>query len=319
MSLAYAQVAGGAIGAVAMMVVGREYVQFRFGLKGWRRIAGFGSQMIAVAGVTEVARRGSDILIARMLGLADLGVFNRASNLNNLVWDKIHAIIGRVMFVDFAQHKRQGLSLRTRYLATVEIVTALLWPAFIGLAILAGPFILAVYGAKWTPAAAPLALLAVASAVLVSITMTWEVFVASGELRTQTRIEFIRAGLGFAAVAAGCTISLTAAAAARVLEAVIAVLIYRPHLERMTETRLADFLPIYGRSGVLTAVAVAPAAAVMIAHGGSPNAPLGLALGSVVLGLALWAIALVLLRHPIMVEIAQVARRLRPTARDKRP
>jgi O-antigen/teichoic acid export membrane protein len=184
----------------------------------------------------------------------------------------------------------------------VEMVTALLWPAFVGLAILAGPFILRVYGERWVPAAVPLAMLAVASAIQVSITMTWEVFVACGELRTQTRIEFIRAGASLAMFIAGCAVSLPAAAATRIADALVAVLLYRGHLQRMTDTTFADFLPVYVRSGILTGLAVLPAAALMIIYKGSATTPLALAIATIAAGVVLWILGLVLLKHRLLAE-----------------
>jgi O-antigen/teichoic acid export membrane protein len=302
LSIAYAQLVGQLVGAGLFCWAGREFVTFKFGFKAFRATARFGIQMLAISGVTEVARRSSEIIMAKLLGLPALGIYSRGSGLNGLLWDKIHLVLGRVLFVDFAEHKRRGLSLRDKYLVTLEMITALLWPAFAGLAVLAGPFILVVYGAKWVPAATPLAFIAVASLIQVSITMTWEVFVASGELRTQMRIEFIRASVSLAMFAAGCAISLTTAAASRVADAIFAVVLYRPYLQRMTDTTLSDFLPIYLRSGILTALAILPGSALMIYYKGSAQAPISLALAATGLGVLLWLVGLILLQHPLIRE-----------------
>lgn len=311
MSIAYAQIIAQIIAVSIFCWVGRSYLRFNLGFREFRWAAKFGLSMLAVAGVTDLSRRLSELVLARLLGLPALGIYNRASALNSLLWDRIHIVVGRVLFVDFADHKRSGLSLRERYLASLEVITALLWPAFAGLALLAGPFILAVYGAKWVPAAMPLALLAIASLIQVSISMTWEVFVASGELRTQMRIEFIRAGLALGMFTIGCTVSLTAAAAARVGDALVAIVLYRPHLQRMTDTTLRDFLRIYGRSGLLTVLAILPSLALMIAHDYSPETPVSLALAAVAAGIALWIGGLFALRHPLLKEGQRVVARLR--------
>jgi O-antigen/teichoic acid export membrane protein len=313
MSLAYGQVAAAVAGALMMNWAGREFVSFRLGFRDFRRTALFGSQMLAIQGVTHIAGRASDIAMAKLLGLAPLGLYGRASGLNSLIWDKIHLALGRVMFVDFASHVRQGISLRPRYLRTVEMMTALLWPAFAGLAVLAEPFIVAVYGERWAPAAAPLVFLAMASVIQVSITMTWEVFVACGEIRTQTRIEFIRAASGLVLFIGGCLIGLTAAAAARTLDAVVAVLIYRKHLMRMTETRISDYAGIYARSALLTVLAIAPSAVLMLAHVGPVRPPVGLAGAAVAAGMLLWVAGLVVLRHPLLAEVRASFRRGGPT------
>ena len=302
MSIAYAGLGSGAAYTLMLNVAGRSHVRFRVGLVAWRRVTDFGLQMLAVSGVNSVTLRLSEIALGRIDGLGALGLYSRASALNGLVWTNIHMVIGRVVFVDYASLSRAGLSLRDRYLRTVEIVTAVLWPAFGGFALLAPPFIRDVYGARWLAASVPLACLSVASMVLVSITMTWELFAATGRLRDQTRIEFIRGLVAMSVFAAGCAISLDAAAASRILDAVFAFILYRPHLDRMTDTRLRDFVPIYGRSAVATLAAICPAAMLMADYRFSAALPLPLAVGAIALGMALWAVALVTMRHPLVAE-----------------
>ena len=319
MSIAYAQIIGQVLAVAIFCWVGREHLQLRLGFKQVRQTAKFGLGMLAVAGVTDLSRRLSEIALAKLLGLPALGLYNRASSLNGLLWDRIHMVVGRILFVDFAAHKREGLSLRERYLRALEIITALLWPAFAGLAVLAGPLILAIYGPQWVTAATPLALLAIASLIQVSISMTWEIFVASGELRTQMRIEFIRASVALALFAIGCASSLSAAAAARVGDALFAVFLYRPHLQRMTDTTFGDFWPIYFRSGQLTVLAILPALALMVAYKGSPGAPIGMALGAVALGVTLWALGLILQKHALVVEVRNVLGRLRSRSSRRAP
>mgnify|MGYP003339018897 CR=1 FL=1 len=78
-------------------------------------------------------------LYLAVIGLSALGLYTRASGNYNMLWDNIHTIATRVLFVDFANRQRDGLPLRDRYLQVVAVITTLVWPAFLGLAILAGP------------------------------------------------------------------------------------------------------------------------------------------------------------------------------------
>lgn len=303
MSAAYAQWAGGAVTAALMLRAGRRHVAWRVSIASWRRVAGFAFQMLAVSGINMAALRLSDLALARLRGLSALGLFSRATSINGLLWNNIHLLIGRVMLVDFAELHRRGEPLRERYLRTVEIVTALLWPTFVGVAVLAKPFIGLIYGPAWLGAAMALALLALASAIQVAITMTWEVFTATGELATQTRIEGVRSLFALATFVAGCLVSLEAAAAARVADALFALILYRPHLDRMTGTRGADLLPIYGRSIVLTLCACGPAAVLMAVWHWSAAVPLAGVAAAVASGCVLWVAGLALMRHPLAVEL----------------
>lgn len=314
MSIAYGNLAGAVISLIGYNIAGRRYVTLRFSLLEWRRIVRFGLQMMAISGVTAVSSRLAELLLGRLLGLGALGLYSRASGLNSMLWDNIHLVIGRVVFVDLAEIRRKSLSLRESYLRTVRMITALLWPAFAGVAVLAGPLILTVYGPKWTAAAVPLSMLSIAAIVLVSITMTWEIFVVCQETGRQARFEFIRSSIGLVLFTGGCLISLNAAAVVRIAEAVFAVTLYRPHLERMTQTRGGDFVPIYLHSALLTFMAICPSVALMAANNWSENTSLAGILAAVAAGVAAWLLTLRLLKHPLYTEIARVVTSRRDTA-----
>jgi O-antigen/teichoic acid export membrane protein len=311
MSLAFGQIAGSMFSALAYTLVGRRHVSFRIGFREWRRILSFGLNMLAISGVNAIAARLSEALLGRLLGLSALGLYSRASNLNNLVWDNIHMVIGRVVFVDLAAQKRSGASLRATYLTLVEVLTALLWPAFAGLAIVSGPFILLVYGPKWVASAHPLAMLSIAAILLVAISMTWELFVVSGETAKQARLEIVRTGAGLIMFATGCLFGLTGAAAGRIGDAAFSIWLYRPHLDRMTQTRTSDFAVIYARSAALTLLTVAPAGIVMLLHGGSEHTPLTWLIPAIGLGGVMWTLALFQMRHPLAVEALRLAAKFR--------
>lgn len=312
LSLAYGVCAGAVVSLIAFSIFGRRFVRFRLRLAEWRRVLNHGFHMLAISGVNALGARLSELALGQFAGLAALGLYSRAATLNNLLWENIHMVVGRVLLVDFAERKRQGQSLRDTYLRAVEMLTALLWPAFAGLAVLAGPFIQIVYGEKWVAAAAPLSMLAIAAMVLVAITQTWEVFVASRETGRQARLEFVRTGFGLVLFIGAATVSLTAAAAARIGEALFSLILYRPHLDRMTDTHTNDFIGIYARSAAVTLAAAGPAAVLMVLNGWSPATPPLHVAAAVALGVVAWGSVLIILRHPLRGEAMRLLAKVRP-------
>ena len=306
LSLGWGAVAGAAVNTILFCAIGRRHLSFRLRLRDWRLVTAFGLQMMAISGVTVLSGRLADIVLGRILGLGALGIFSRASGVNALVWENIHAVLGRIFLSDLAERRRQGQSLRHAYLKILEVLTALLWPAFAGLAILARPLVETVYGKEWVAAADPLSLLCVGSIVLISVSMTWEVFVICGETGRQARLETQRNLLGLSVFCLGCLVSLVGAAAARILDAVISITLYRRPLQRMTDTNWADVLPIYRRSAILTATAVVPSLALMGVYGFSTATPFGACIVSALLGVTAWLAALKLMAHPLYREIRSV-------------
>lgn len=302
MSIVYGNLVGAVFGTAWMNVVGWRYVSLRMGLHDWRRITRFGLQMLTITGVGSISVRLSDILLGRLIGLGALGLYSRASGLHSMLWDNLHQIVARIMFVDFAEQRRRGMSLRGAYLRVTALVTALLWPAFAGLGILAGPVIHTVYGPDWVGAAWPLSLLAVSGMVLVSNTMAPETYIVCSETARQLRYETKRAGTGLLLFTFGCLDGLAWAAASRIGEAACGVAYSRRDILRMTDTRMADYRPIFGQSALLTVAACSPAALVMAVNAWSSQTSLVAIAGAVALGVAAWGVGLWLLQHPLFVE-----------------
>lgn len=309
MSLAYANILGAITLSLALMITGRKYGGVGIGISEWRRVFHFGFQIFAYTGVVNFSSRLSEILLGRIAGLGALGLYNRASGMNNMLWANVHYLASRIMLVEFSERLRSDTPLRDRYLQTVHLMTAVLWPAFAGLAVLAKPFIYLVYGSRWTPAAVPLIYLSIASIVLVAITMSWELFAATGNVAKQTRIEIVRTSISTPLFIGACFVSIEAAAFTRIIDAVAAYLLYRPHLERMTGTKLKDFVGVYSQGALLTLVAILPAGAwVLFAGNGQPHAAMmGLAVLS---GIALWAAVLMQLDHPLKHSMVAILRTL---------
>ena len=311
MSIAYGQAAAAVFSVLAFNVVGREYIVLAPAFTEWRRLAKFGGQMLAISGVNLASDKLAETFLARVLGLSALGLFSRASNLNSLVWENVHLVTARVLFVDFADIRRSGNSLRERYMLVVTLSTALLWPAFAGLAVISGPFIRLIYGQKWVFAAHPLIMLSIASATNVAIAMTWELFTVCEETHRQARIESIRATFGLLVFAIGSLFGITGAAASRIVTASFSVFIYRKHISRMTDTHTSDFIAIYFNSACLTFVAVIPSIIVMAHYRFSEAAPLSAVVASAVVGVTFWAAMIYCTAHPLGHEVKRLLSKVR--------
>jgi O-antigen/teichoic acid export membrane protein len=311
MSMAWGNLAGTIAAVVVVNVFGRRHIALTLSLARWRTVMTFGLRMIAIGGVNTLSTRLGELILGRLLGLSALGLFSRAASLHSMLWDNIHTVFTKVIFADLAEQHRKSGTLRQAYLGVLANMTALLWPAFAGVAVLSGPIVHLLYGSRWTGAAPLLSILALAGILLTCVTMTWEVFVIRDETKLQVKIEYRRAGLSLAYFTGGALAGgVIGAAVARVVDAITAIVLYRPPLARLTETTTADVTPIYGRSLLLAAAAIAPAAALMLKAHGDPAVPLWQVALAVALGVGLWGIALILCRHPLVNEARRVLSRL---------
>jgi O-antigen/teichoic acid export membrane protein len=220
----------------------------------------------------------------------------------------MQAVVGRILLVEFSQLNREKVSLKERYLQSMDYILVIIWPAFIGMAVLAKPIITILYGERWLPAVVPFVLLAVGSFVAAPLMTVREIFTSKGELATQSRIELVRGAVLIVTFILGCYISLEAAAGARVIDGVLAYVLYQPHINRLIDIKGSEIWPIYARGAALTFLAVLPASLFATLGNGSAE-PLML-LCAICSGVALWTVGLILFAHPLGIQLMRESRRV---------
>jgi O-antigen/teichoic acid export membrane protein len=305
MSLPYGNVAFALSGVVAANLLVRQHISVRLSMAEARAITSFGLQMMSITGIGMVVRRASDLILGNMMGLVTLGLYSRASSIATLIIDNAYTAVTRVLFVRLSEEHRTKGTVRDVFIASFEILTALLWPVQLGLAVLAGPAIYYLYGARWVGASLPLSILMIAQCVSLSLAMNWELFVLKGETARQTKMEFTIACVGMAFFVIGCMFNIVAAAGARLAEAFFGFTLYHRHMVRLSEARHGQVPKILARNAVLALVAVVPSFVLMLVERWSYQTPLYWIAAAVMTGILCWYLLLQKMTHPLGAEINQ--------------
>jgi hypothetical protein len=253
--------------------------------------------------------------LGSFLGLANLGLYNRASSLPTQIYGSIYGAGSNVLFSRLAMELRETGTFHETYLRFIRLMLGLLWPLMCGLSpLLAGPVIHTLHGAKWQAAAGPLALLTLSFAITAAIGMSAEVFILRHRTQQQLRLESIRALVGFLFFCGGSAISLTLAAGAKMAEASIAFLLYRKPMIELVGGPAGALRRIYFEVLMLTAIAVLPTFVLMMWFRWAATTSLASIAIAVLLGVICWAILLVKLDHPLYRESARLLRFLPRTS-----
>lgn len=308
MSFAWAQLLAWAATATCYNVRVWRPDAWRLRFRGIRSILHFGTQMIGISGVSQMSMRAGEMTLGSLLGLSQLGLYNRASSLPTTLYANIFGAGSNVIFSRLSRELRETGGMHQTYVRFMRLILGFLWPMMFGLAVLAQPVIHILYGAKWQAAATPLALLMIAAAITVSIGMVSEVFILRHESGRQVRLESFRAAAGFVMFAGGAMISLTAVALAKVAEALLAFLLYRRPMDRLIGDGAGKLRLVYVEGLLLTAAAILPALLLMARTNWSPTTPLPLIISAIALGIILWGVLLIVRRHPIAEEASQAFR-----------
>ena len=302
MSAAYGLVSGTAFQAIAYNIVGRQHVSFRLSLFNWRAILGFGLNMLSIQGILSISSRLSDIVLGRVLGLSQLGLYGRANGIGLILAENIYSTAARISFVKLAQDARDGLPIYPVFLRSTYYIVGILWPAQLGIAILARPLIFHVYGHQWLSAAMPLSLLMIAQFVALMVGMNWELFTIRNEMKRQTKLELVRAAGGLTLFIFAVPFGLWAAAAARIAESAWGLALYYRHVRRLAGTSPGQITTVYYHNAIITAAAIAPAFALMLWKNWSPDTSVPWLAAAIAGGIVAWAVALTAIRHPLYDE-----------------
>lgn len=151
-SLIGGQLGGMATGAVVFWVISRWRPSFSFNPKIARSLLNYGLKIVAVDLLGIILLNLDYLLVGRYLGAVSLGVYTLAFRMPDLIILQFARILSGVIFPIYTRMRdlpgslAKGFAMTTRYVSLVTV------PLGIGLAILAKPFILAVFTEKWSEA-----------------------------------------------------------------------------------------------------------------------------------------------------------------------
>ncbi len=114
-----------------------------------RDLAGYGAGLTGFAVINYWARSADNLLIGRFLGTATLGLYSRAYFLMLMPLKQIIGVLTPVMFPALASIQSNRDRVRRAYLRAMRLITFIAFPLMLGLAVVAEPFVLGLFGAGW--------------------------------------------------------------------------------------------------------------------------------------------------------------------------
>ena len=118
----------------------------------WREVRSIGSYSLNLVGFNTFnyfSRNADNLLIGRYLGPTALGIYALAYRIMLYPLQTIATVISRVMFPVYAHLQDDDARFRSAYLRTAGVIALVTFPMMIGLWMVARPFVLTVFGAKW--------------------------------------------------------------------------------------------------------------------------------------------------------------------------
>lgn len=306
MSLAWASVTAtfaGLLLSLWLRPAGLPWLPARAGMG---KVIAFGAYATGGNLIDEAGVAAPDLIIGKMLGMDAVGIFGKAIGVLGVFNKAITSAVSPVVYPLYAASARVGADVNQAYLRTVSYMTAFAWPFFAFVALMALPILRLLYGDQWDAAAPLIRIMCFSSAVYSMSSMARYLFVATGQVKTQARLDALAVPVRIALLLLAAPFGLGAIAWAVVGAALARAWLTMHYLAARNRISAAAVAGAATRSLLLTGLsALAPAC---VLAGG--DATLAATLSAAAAALLLWVGGIVLVRHPLLDEINLVRRKL---------
>lgn len=213
-SLVLGGLSGSLINAVALGFVARWRPRLNFEFARGRELARYGFLVSVNDIVVYLRNQASNFVLGRTLGMASVGLFNKADSLVRMPNQFIASPVYQVLFRALAREQHDDSRSRYMFVHSIRLVAVYAAPCYILLHLLAEPAIYLLYGARWHEAAAPLSILALAQPVLMVVNLCGAVLAARNWLHQELKVQIVILLLSFAATYVGLNHGLSGVAVA---------------------------------------------------------------------------------------------------------
>lgn len=240
-----------------------------------------------------------ELVIGKVMSVVAVGYFSRATGLVQLFTRLIVNALSSLVLPYFSEVRRNGHSLDKPYLMSVTQLTAVAWPFFAVLLVLAYPVTRLLYGNQWDASVPVARLLCVGGAIAAVGLFASQAMIASGNVRSATMNNLIAQPIRIVAVITVASQGLMLVAAALVVSECIALACTCWFLRRTIAVHPGAIARACGKSVVIMVCALTGPLLVWL--GGADTTShiwIAVLLGgaSAVVG---WIAGLVLTRHPL--------------------
>lgn len=163
----------------------------------------YGLYLLGHTSINYWLRNGDKLLIGKLVGAYDLGIYTRAYTLMLLPLNNIGAVLGQVMFPALSQLQNDLPRFKRSYLSALQAIALVMFPLMIGVSALCEPLVIFLLGPQWKEVTPILQILSLVGLVQSIIFPVGWVFTALGKTKEQFHLSIILAFAFVAAVGVG--------------------------------------------------------------------------------------------------------------------
>jgi O-antigen/teichoic acid export membrane protein len=265
--------------------------------------------MTAVNGLLTLWRSIPNLIVGAMLGFEALGLFARSQNLTLLFKRATIDAAQPVLQPMLMKAGRNGAQLEAIYVRKVTFLSALAWPFFTFLLLMAEPAIILILGRQWSNAVPATQILCLIGFTVPFNSLLSRFHIAEGLIRRYLYGQVIVLVTATALVAGASFVSVEMVCAALVAESLLRSILSHYLLHSTGRYRFSLLAPTLRSSGILTAVSALPPLAAQAADAAATYGTLPTFFVVAAASAVLWFGTARLLRHDLADEVIRLASR----------
>ena len=151
-SLIGAAIAGTVVSTITIWIVSPWKPHLVYSLHSLRRMASFSTGMLVSRFSSYLDRNTDNLLVGKFLGTASLGIYAIGYSVITLPFERIVSPVSSVITPAFAALQDDDEGARALWLRAERLIAALVFPAMVGVIVVASDFVPVVLGSQWTQA-----------------------------------------------------------------------------------------------------------------------------------------------------------------------
>jgi len=161
-SLIFGGLAGSLFTLFLLLYTTRWFPGFAYEKHSLQRLGGYGIKISINEIILHIRNQLPNLIISRTLGAGQVGLFNKADSTSQIPSAAISGSAYQTVFRTLSSIQTNLDQSKYIYFRTIALVCVYTFPFYVGLFWTAEPFILFIYGEKWSEAAMPLQILTIA-------------------------------------------------------------------------------------------------------------------------------------------------------------
>jgi PST family polysaccharide transporter len=201
-SLVYGRLIGYGMSAAQLAYCANWRPQLDFDRAALRDLLPFSMRVTLANIVNDVAAKIDYVLVGRLLGPVQLGLYHRAYYLMTLPLNRVTSSLNVVLYPAFSQLQHDERALKESLLKATCYASLFGFPAVVGLFWIAPGFVISIYGEAWSGSVTPLRIMCAAGLLLIVEPIAVSAIIAKGFVGVEVKRQLIY----FCALLLGVTI-----------------------------------------------------------------------------------------------------------------